>query len=80
MSKLRGYGLCSHDAIRGIALRGLDYLLISTLTLGWQGIDALKRLRTAIVIVNLSTPFIILRRTPSLREIWLSQHMLPYQD
>lgn len=78
MSKLRGYGLCSHDAIRGIALRGLHYMLISILTLGWQGIDALKRLRTA--IVNLSTPFIILRRTPSLREIWLSQNMLPYQD
>ena len=78
MSKLRGYGLCSHDAIRGIALRGLHYLLISTLTLGWQGIDALKRLRTA--IVNLSIPFIILRRTLSLREIWLSQNMLPYQD
>ena len=78
MSKLRGYGLCSHDAIRGIALRGLHYLLISTLTLGWQGIDALKRLRTA--IVNLSIPFIILRRTLSLREIWLSQNMLRYQD
>ena len=45
MSKLRGYGLCSHDAVKGIALHGLNYMLTSILALGWQGIDALGRLR-----------------------------------